>query len=251
MLLHQTTWLEVEAYLTRSSGLIIPIGSTEQHGPTGLIGTDAICAEAIAQGVGAATEALVAPTINVGMALHHTAFPGSISLRPSTLILVIRDYITSLARAGFTKFFFINGHGGNVATLKAAFSETYQVLADLNLPNADRAQCRVANWYMCGSVYKLAHELYGNQEGSHATPSEVALTQYVYPDSIKQAPLDPTVASGHPIYGAIDFRRHYPDGRMGSNPALATPEHGKQLYELAVKELSGQYLEFLAQGSNI
>ena len=247
MQLHRTTWLEVEAYLTRSQGLIIPIGSTEQHGPTGLIGTDAICAESIAQGVGEATEAIVAPTINVGMALHHTAFPGSISLRPSTLILVIRDYLTSLARAGFTKFFFINGHGGNVATLKAAFSESYQVLADLNLPNADRVQCRLANWYMCGSVYKLAHELYGNQEGSHATPSEVALTQYVYPDSIKQAPLAPEVASGHSIYGAIDFRRKYPDGRMGSNPALATPEHGKQLYELAVKELSGQYLEFLAQ----
>ncbi|MBF2001570.1 MAG: creatininase family protein [Synechococcales cyanobacterium C42_A2020_086] len=247
MLLHLSTWLEVEAYLEASQGLILPIGSTEQHGPTGLIGTDAICAEAIAQGVGEATHGLVAPTINVGMALHHTAFPGSISLRPSTLILVIRDYLTSLARAGFTKFFFINGHGGNMATLKAAFSETYAVLADLNLPNADRVQCRLANWFMCSSVYQLAKELYGDQEGSHATPSEVALTQYVYPQAIKQAPLDPTVASGQPIYGAADFRRRYPDGRMGSNPALATPEHGQQFYERAVKELSHQYLEFLDQ----
>jgi creatinine amidohydrolase len=247
MLLHLSTWLEVEDYLTRSQGLILPIGSTEQHGPTGLIGTDAICAEAIARGVGESTQALVAPTINVGMALHHTAFPGSISLRPSTLILVIREYLVCLAKAGFTKFFFINGHGGNMATLKAAFSETYAVLADLNIPNADRVQCRLANWFMCGSVYKLAQELYGNQEGSHATPSEVALTQYVYPEAIKQAPLTPEVASGHPIYGAIDFRRRYPDGRMGSNPALATPEHGEQLYQLAVKELSNSYLEFLNQ----
>jgi creatinine amidohydrolase len=247
MLLHLSTWLEVEAYLQRSSGLILPIGSTEQHGPTGLIGTDAICAEAIARGVGEATQALVAPTINVGMALHHTAFPGSISLRPSTLILVIRDYLTSLARAGFTKFFFINGHGGNMATLKAAFSETYAVLADLNLPNTDRVQCRLANWFMCGSVYQLAKELYGNQEGSHATPSEVALTQYIYPEAIKQAELSAEVASGYPIYGAADFRRRYPDGRMGSNPALATPEHGKQFYERAVKELSNSYLEFLGQ----
>ncbi len=245
MLLHLSTWLEVETYLQRSQGLILPIGSTEQHGPTGLIGTDAICAEAIAKGVGEATQALVAPTINVGMALHHTAFPGSMSLRPSTLILVIRDYLVSLTRAGFTKFFFINGHGGNMATLKAAFSEVYEVLTDLNLPNSDRVQCRLANWFMCGSVYQLAKDLYGNQEGSHATPSEVALTQYVYPDAIKQAPLSAEVASGHPIYGAIDFRRQYPDGRMGSNPALATPEHGRQFYEAAVKELSNSYLEFL------
>ncbi len=245
MLLHLSTWLEVEAYLEQSRGIIFPIGSTEQHGPTGLIGTDAICAEAIARGVGDATQALVGPTINVGMALHHTAFPGSISLRPSTLILVIRDYITSLARAGFTRFFFINGHGGNVATLKAAFSEVYATLTDLNLPRADQVQCQVSNWYMGAAVYKLAKELYGDQEGSHATPSEVALTQYIYPEAIKQATLSPEVSKDHRIYSATDFRRRYPDGRMGSNPALATPEHGKQFYDLAVKELSSAYLEFL------
>ncbi|MBW4545383.1 MAG: creatininase family protein [Symplocastrum torsivum CPER-KK1] len=245
MLLHLSTWTEVESYLKQSQGIILPIGSTEQHGPTGLIGTDAICAEAIAKGVGEAASAFVGPTINVGMALHHTGFPGSISLKPSTLIQLIQDYITSLTRSGFTKFFFINGHGGNIATLKAAFSESYAHLSDLNIPNADRVQCRLGNWFMCGSVYKLAKELYGNQEGSHATPSEVALTQYVYPEAIKQAPLSPDVASGHPIYGAADFRRRYPDGRMGSNPALATPEHGKQFYELAVKDLSNSYLEFL------
>ena len=246
MLLHLSTWPEVEAYLSQSQGMIFPIGSTEQHGPTGLIGTDAICAEAIAKGVGETANALVGPTINVGMALHHTAFPGSISLRPSTLIALIQDYLKPLVKAGFTHFFFINGHGGNMATLKAAFAETYATLADLNIPHAGRVRCRLANWFMCSSVHKLAKELYRNQEGSHATPSEVALTQYLYPNAIKYAPLEPEVApSGHPIYGAADFRRFYPDGRMGSNPALATPEHGKQFYQAAVKELSNAYLEFL------
>ncbi len=245
MLLHLSTWQEVEAYLERSQGIIVPIGSTEQHGPTGLIGTDAICAEAIAKGVGEATQAIVGPTINVGMALHHTGFPGTISLRPSTMIQLILDYLTCLTRAGFTRFFFINGHGGNIATLKAAFAETYYHLANLNLSNASQVQCRVGNWFMCRSVYQLAKELYGDREGSHATPSEVALTQYIYPEAIKQAPLSEKVASGHPIYSAADFRRRYPDGRMGSNPALATPEHGKQFYQLAVKDLSNAYLEFL------
>jgi creatinine amidohydrolase len=134
---------EVEAYLEKSQGIILPIGSTEQHGPTGLIGTDAICAEAIAHGVGEATQAIVAPTINVGMALHHTAFPGTISLRPSTMIQLIKDYVTCLTRAGFTKFFFINGHGGNIATLKAAFAETYAHICDLNIPHAQQVQCVV------------------------------------------------------------------------------------------------------------
>lgn len=246
MLLHLSTWPEVEVYLEKSKGIIIPIGSTEQHGPTGAIGTDAICAEAIARGVGEVSNAMVAPTINVGMALHHTSFPGSISLRPSTMIQMVKDYLTSLAKAGFTKFYFINGHGGNVATLKAAFAETYAHLADLNLPNYHLVQCQVGNWYMCSSVYKLAKELYGDREGSHATPSEIAVTQYIYPEAIKHAPLSAEVGQGHAIYGAADFRRRYPDGRMGSNPDLATPEHGQQFYELAVKELTNNYLEFLS-----
>jgi creatinine amidohydrolase len=247
MQLHLSTWTEVEKYLQTSTGIIIPIGSTEQHGPTGLIGTDAICAEGIAVAVGTAAHALVAPTINVGMALHHTGFPGTISLRPSTMILVIRDYITCLVKAGFTKFFLINGHGGNIATLKAAYSELYAHLADLNIANADRVECQTANWFMSGSVYRLAKELYGDREGSHATPSEVALTQYLYPESIKSSPLNPAnLSSERKILGAADFRRRYPDGRMGSDPSLATPEHGKQFFDLSVKDLTASYLEFLA-----
>ncbi|MFM8006437.1 MAG: creatininase family protein, partial [Dolichospermum sp.] len=131
--------------------------------------TDAICAECISKGVGEVTQAMVGPTINVGMALHHTAFAGTISLRPSTLILVVKDYLTCLVKAGFTKFYFINGHGGNIATLKAAFSETYAHLEDLQIANFTKVQCQIANWFMAGSVYKLAQELYGDQEGSHAT----------------------------------------------------------------------------------
>jgi creatinine amidohydrolase len=242
MLLHLSTWTEVEAYLQQSQAIILPIGSTEQHSPIGLIGTDAICAEAIAKGVGESTQALVGPTINVGMALHHLAFPGSMSLKPSTMILVLRDYISSLARSGFRRFFFINGHGGNVATMKAAFSETYDYLATLGIEDV---RCTVNNWYMGRGVYQLARELYGDQEGSHATPSEVALTWYVYPEAVKTGELAAEPGKGHTIYSAQDFRQNYPDGRMGSNPALATVEHGQRFYETAVKEISSSFLEFV------
>jgi creatinine amidohydrolase len=241
------SWPEVEVYLQTSVGLIIPIGSTEQHGPTGLLGTDAITAEAIARGVGEQTGALVGPTINVGMALHHTDFPGTISLRPSTLLLVVRDYLHSLARAGFQRFFFINGHGGNIATLKAAFAETYSDLAERQIPGATAVRCRLANWFMQRAVMELARELYGSEEGSHATPSEVAVTQFLYPDSIKRTPLTGSPGQGHAIYGPADFRQRYPDGRMGSNPALATPEQGQRFYERAVTSLVEDYQAFLQE----
>jgi creatinine amidohydrolase len=96
-------------------------------------------------------------------------------------------------------------------------------------------------------MYKLVRELYGNQEGYHATPSEVAVTMYLYPDSIKNVSLSEYVNKDSRIYSPEEFRKRYPDGRMGSNPALATVEHGQQLFELSVKELVSQYNDFLAE----
>ena len=119
------TWQEVETYLEKSRAIVLPIGSTEQHGPNGLIGTDALCPESLALKLGEETGALIAPTISVGMAQHHLAFAGSITLLPSTLILVIRDTVNSLIQHGFRRFYFLNGHGGNIATVNAAFSEVY------------------------------------------------------------------------------------------------------------------------------
>ena len=50
--LQRSTWPEVEGYLQRRSDSLVPVGSTEQHGPVGLIGTDAICPGIIGRGVG-------------------------------------------------------------------------------------------------------------------------------------------------------------------------------------------------------
>lgn len=116
------TWSEVEDYLTRERAVLVPIGSTEQHGPIGIIGTDFVCAEVIARRVGAESKLLVAPTIPVGMARHHMAFPGSLTLRPETLMAVLRDYVWSFYQHGFRCVVFVNGHGGNIPTAQAALS---------------------------------------------------------------------------------------------------------------------------------
>ena len=68
MRLQYVTWQDVETYLKDNTGIIVPIGSTEQHGPTGLIGTDAICPELVAWEVGKTHNILVAPTLSIGIA---------------------------------------------------------------------------------------------------------------------------------------------------------------------------------------
>ncbi len=247
MLLHLMTWREVEAYLKTSAGIMMPIGSTEQHGPTGLIGTDAICAEAIAKAAGETAGALVAPTIGVGMAQHHMAFTGSMTLRPSTLVSVIADYVESLARHGFERFYFINGHGGNVATVRTAFQEVYAQVSMEGGGNRPRVRCVLRNWYQQPRVQALARKFYGGREGYHATPSEVAVTQYVHPGAVKDAELPELAppAGGFSFTDADDYRRRFPDGRMGSDPSLAKPEHGRELLELAAEDLAADYQEFL------
>jgi creatinine amidohydrolase len=245
MLLHLQTWPEVDAYLKRKTAIIVPIGSTEQHGPTGLIGTDAICGEAVGRKLGEATDTLVAPTIAVGMAQHHLAFAGSMTLRPSTLIAVVKDTVESLARHGFSHFYFVNGHGGNVAPFGAAFSEIYAEASLMRASNRPTVRCRLRNWYDSGRVREISRELYAGAEGSHATPSEVSLTWAVYPQAVRKMKLDPEIAPRGDFTDANDYRRNFPDGRIGSNPNLASIEAGQRLWDAAVADLAVDLAEFV------
>ncbi|MCP4288227.1 MAG: creatininase family protein [Gammaproteobacteria bacterium] len=244
MRLQTATWPEVENYLQRSDGIIVPIGSTEQHGPNGMLGTDAICPETIAFGVADSIEVLVAPTLSIGQAHHHLGFPGTIALRPSTMLALLVDVVRSLYQHGFRHIYFLNGHGGNVATVNTAFQEIYAqssfgetALSDLRL--------KLCSWYMAESVARISKELFGDQEGSHATPSEVSLTFYAYPEDVKSAPMSPELAPVGNIRDADDYRAQFADGRIGSNPALATVAAGERLFKACVTEVVADYAEFI------
>ncbi|ABC22959.1 creatininase family protein [Rhodospirillum rubrum] len=245
MRLQLSTWPEVADYLSTRRGVIIPIGSTEQHGPSGLIGTDAITAEVVSWRAGEVLDTLVAPTIAVGMAHHHMAFPGSMTLRPSTLIAVIRDTILALSSHGFTRFLFVNGHGGNIPSIQSAFYEAYEEMRVHHGDGAPDIACQLCSWFSSPAVEALAAEAFGDAEGSHATPSEVSVTWHAYPDQQRTPVLDPPVAPQGRFTDSRDFRRAFPDGRIGSNPALATPELGGRFVEVAVDYIATTYGDFL------
>ncbi|MBV9511120.1 MAG: creatininase family protein [Caulobacteraceae bacterium] len=248
MLLHMSTWPEVEAYLARSRTVVAPIGSNEPHGPTGLLGTDWLCPEIIAhQAHKDGGDILVAPTFNIGMAQHHLGFPGTISLRPSTFIAAVGDWVRSLARHGFERIYFLNGHGGNVASIEAAFSELY---AEASFAGRRAGfALKLRNWWELPGVFRLAQRLFPSGHGGHATPSEIAITQWAYPDAIKTANYAPQVAPSGPIREALDFRARHPDGRMGSDPLQASPEKGGELVALAARGLIEEVAAFAAEAA--
>jgi creatinine amidohydrolase len=247
MQLHLLSWPEVGAYLEKSKTILIPIGSTEQHGPNGLMGTDAICAEVIGRRAGDAAGILVAPTFNVGQAQHHMAFPGTMTLRPSTMIAAMVDWARSLAHHGFERLYWLNGHGGNIATMNAAFSEIYHAGSLRELSHVPL--CKMRNWWELPGVGEVMRQLFPVGEGHHATPSEVSVTYFAYPEARKAVTMDPKIAPLGPIHDAADYRRRFPDGRIGSDPSQANPEAGEKIVAAAVKAVV-QELRAFAEEKN-
>lgn len=252
MRLSEMTWPEVEGYLKTSRGILIPAGSTEQHGPIGLIGTDALCAEAVALRAAEAAGAVVAPTLALAPAQFNLAFPGTISLRAGTFAAVVYDVLVSLARQGFTRLYIVNGHGANLAPIRVAI---HDALGDLGGSAGGGFAVRLRSWWDYPQADALRKSLYGAWEGMHATPSEVAITQAllrrVEGAASPPEPLPPDYLRDHAgdlHGGAADHRRRFPDGRVGSHSALATPEHGVELLAAAARDAAADYRAFLEEG---
>jgi len=246
MQLALSTWQDIEAYLKTSKGIIVPIGSMEQHGPTGLIGTDSICPEVIARKVGDEQGILIGPTFNVGSAQHHLGFPGSMTLRPSTMIAAIADWTLSLARHGFNKIYWLNGHGGNIATIQAAFAEIYAQRSLQPVPATQpELTLKLRNWWEFSEVLSAAKKMHPQGEGMHATPSEVAITYAAYPEQVRDMELQPKIAPVADFTDAYNYRENFPDGRIGSDPTQATVENGKKLMALSAEAVAADYRAFV------
>ena len=247
MQLQLSTWPEVEAYLAKSKAILIPIGSTEQHGPNGLLGTDALCPEIISRRAGDEAGILVGPTFNVGQAQHHMGFAGTITLRPSTMIAAMMDWAQSLTHHCFERIYWLNGHGGNIATITAAFSEMYHGVSFAGAgDNKPPLRNHLRNWWELAGVMDLCRSLFPVGEGSHATPSEVSVTWAGYPQVASSVAMSPKIAPTGPILDAADYRRRFPDGRIGSDPSQASVEAGEKIVAAAVKGVIAEFQSFAA-----
>jgi len=109
-------WSQVEDYLTRDDRAVLPLGCTEQHAYLSLA-TDSILAERVAVEAAEPLGVVVFPVLAYGITPYFMAYPGTVSLRTSTYVEVIRDTLDSLETHGFKRILIVNGHGGNTPAL--------------------------------------------------------------------------------------------------------------------------------------
>jgi creatinine amidohydrolase len=113
LVLQEMTWTDVKDYLQSCDMVIIPLGSTEQHGPHLPLGTDYYEATGMSKLISAETGVVVAPVLLSGYSVYHSGFPGTLSLKPETMEQVLFETAEMLMRYGFRRFMFFNYHGGN------------------------------------------------------------------------------------------------------------------------------------------
>jgi creatinine amidohydrolase len=135
----EANWMQIEEYLRQDDRIVLPTGSTEQHGYLSL-GTDAILAERVAAEAAEPLGVPVLPALPFGMAPYFAAFPGSMSLRMTTYIEVLRDLLDGLAAQGFRRIAIVNGHGGNSPA--SGFIREW-----ICQPRPERVQVLFHSWY--------------------------------------------------------------------------------------------------------
>lgn len=243
------TSAEIAESLRQSPGVVIPIGSIEQHGPMGLVGCDALCAETIALEAGRRGNILVAPVIAYTSAQFNMDFPGTISIRSRTLMSLIEDIVDSLHRQGVKGVYFLNAHGANIAPIRAAMHDIYSRLRD----SAPRIRCR--SWWDYDAVNVIRTREFGEWEGMHATPSEISITQNYHRVPEVDSPEKPVraLAAAYIRDHAGDFhppaeqhKAEFPDGRVGSHSALASPTIGAEIVDAAASALIDDFRSFLS-----
>ncbi|HVF65580.1 MAG TPA: creatininase family protein [Casimicrobiaceae bacterium] len=137
MRIAEMNWMQVEQHVKRDRRAVLPIGSTEQHAQLSLC-VDAILSERVSIEAAAPLDVPVFPPINYGLTPSFVDYPGTVTLRLSTLCALVCDVLGSIARSGFTRIVVVNGHGGNAPAQGAI----------LEWLNGNRGvQVKWHNWY--------------------------------------------------------------------------------------------------------
>ena len=225
--------------------VLLPVASTEQHGPHLATGVDTIlCGEACRRTALLVAEkrpAIVAPVVWMGLAEHHVAFGGTFSLSIQTWHAVLRELCQSIGRAGFSKIMIINGHGGNMAALTALTTD---------LTRETRLEIATTSYWSLPHESGAFAEILDAQTGvQHACEAETSMMMAVAADCVRSDRLDeafgPNSPMGSALGGALtrwrSFRDKTPSGVLG-DARVASIEKGEKLLNSAARLLAEELL---------
>ena len=242
--LYQWTWAEIKDYLKKDSVIIVPFGSTEQHGLHLPLGNDALVAIRLAEDAARITKTIVAPPCWYGWSPHHMAYPGTISITPETLIRVLYEVLRSLIYHGFKRLIVINGHRmANLPPLQ---------IAATRIRNETGAYVTIADpFYLGDTVSRKIKESPPGGVG-HAEELETSHMMHIYPElvnikkAVKNLPRkkkfhvsDPYVIADRALTPSSleSFREATAPSGVTGDPTLATAEKGKRLHKALVENL--------------
>ena len=241
------TWQEVAEYLSRDRIAIVPVGSTEQHGPAGVLGVDAYVAITLAEDTAQRTGVLCTPPVWFGDSAHHSGFPGTISVRPETLTMVIRDVCQSLTRHGFDRVIIINGHKGtNLPAITNAVRMLHEqsvpdaifAIADpLQLARAAAPAIKETNEHHSGEL-ELSHVLYrypGLIRTDRVTEASVDFSA-VFGGFVGNDLFGPAPDGVEIIWSGAEQRRFTPTGSFSSSLGISA-DKGRRYHEHIVGRL--------------
>lgn len=223
--------------------LILPVGSTEQHGHALPLATDTVRAELVARRVAARFapgEVAVLPTLAYGISPHHRRLPGTLTLPPRLYCELVVSLCEAMADTGWRKLLVVNGHGGNNAALTLVQQELL----------ASRPDFRFAWTPISRLAGAATARLTRSEVTGHSGESETAQLLALREDLVRRdrlAPgattldgLDPAARlSRDPGPSlAVPFDEYHPSGVLG-DPRGVTAEQGEEIIDEAVGAIAG------------
>jgi creatinine amidohydrolase len=157
---------------------ILPVGSTEIHGPHMPTGTDSMIVYKAAELAAEKADAVVLPPFSYTYVAENRHFPGTISLTAKTLLSLLEEVCDGIARNGFRKILILNGHGGNNGILRVFLRES------LNKKRKYALYAMIDPWAPLGD---LVAELTQGRTIGHACEVETSLGLYLFEDLVKMA----------------------------------------------------------------
>lgn len=244
MKLRTQTWPEAATHLDETSVALVPVGSTEQHGPHLPLATDHLIAEALATTAAEQADVICTPALRIGVSPHHRQFPGTLWVDPPAFRAYVESFTRNLAYHGLDRVVYVNAHGGNVAHLREVGRRLHE----------DETAFAV-EWMWDESIPELVDSLF-ERNGPHGGPKETAMIMHIAEEFVKTDELTTARDGGLPTVsrstGRVNGAKVFYDAIENSDNGVfgdqtdATPEKGRRLFAAATEQLV-ELVEWLAE----